>query len=200
MEDEGDYQEQLEAQTETVASNPRKRKPMDSRSNKFRDENGNVRKGKCKYCAKDLSANLSKNGTSSLHNHLKSCKSFNVEGRQTKLAFQANKDGTSLTTWTFDKDLAREKYTKMIIVDELPFKFGEGSGFREFMATVQPLFQIPSRWTVARDCFGMYSLCRNDLKAVLLEPTQRLCLTTDTWTSNLRINYMCLTAHFIDKD
>ena len=148
MKNEGDYQEQLEAQTETVASNPRMRKPMDSRSNvqdhyiKVRDENGNVRKGKCKYCAKDLSANPSKNGTSSLHNHLKSCKSYNVEGRQTKLAFQANKDGTSLTNWTFDKDLSREKYTKMIIVDELPFKFEEGSGFREFMATVQPMFQI----------------------------------------------------------
>ena len=46
---------------------------------------------------------------------LKSCKSFNVEGRQIKLVFQANKDDTSLITWTFDKDLASEKYTKMII-------------------------------------------------------------------------------------
>nr|XP_017225081.1 PREDICTED: protein FAR1-RELATED SEQUENCE 5-like [Daucus carota subsp. sativus] len=33
MENEGDYQEELEAPTETVASNPRKRKPMESRSN-----------------------------------------------------------------------------------------------------------------------------------------------------------------------
>nr|XP_017256283.1 PREDICTED: zinc finger BED domain-containing protein RICESLEEPER 2-like [Daucus carota subsp. sativus] len=88
----------------------------------------------------------------------------------------------------------------MIIVDELPFKFGEGLGFKEFMATVQPMFQIPSRWTVARDCYGMYSLKRNELKASLLDSIQRLCLTTDTWTSKQRINYMCLTAHFIDKD
>ena len=49
----------------------------------------------------------------------------------------------------------------MIVVDELPFKFGEVSG--EFQATVQPMFQIPSRWTVARESYGMYALRRSDL-------------------------------------
>ena len=29
---------------------------------------------------------------------------------------------------------------------------------------------------------------------------QRVCLTTDTWTSIQRINYMCLTAHYIDNN
>ncbi|KAK1366860.1 putative Zinc finger, BED-type [Heracleum sosnowskyi] len=149
MEDEGDYQEEVETPSETVGSNPRKRKQMDTRSdvwvhyNKIKDENGNLIKGQCKYCSKELSANTSKNGTSSLRNHLKTCKSYNVEGRQAKLAFQTNKDSgnTSLSTWTFNKDLARGKYIKMIIVDELPFKFGENARFREFMATVQPMFQ-----------------------------------------------------------
>ena len=28
----------------------------------------------------------------------------------------------------------------------------------------------------------------------------RVCLTTDTWTSIQRTNYMCVTAHFIDDD
>ena len=204
--EEQDYQAELETPTETVASNPKNRKEMERRSgvwehfSRIKDEAGNTIKGKCNYCTKELKANTSRNGTSSLHNHLKSCKSYNVEGHQTKLAFQNNSGSTSLTSWSFNKDLAREKYIKMIIVDELPFKFGENLGFREFMATVQPMFQIPSRWTVARDCFGMFALKRNDLKFLLLEPTQRLCLTTDTWTSNQRINYMCLTGHFIDKD
>ena len=154
-------------------------------------------KAKCKHCGQDLSANSSSNGTSSLHNHLKTYNSYSVQGHQSKLAFQNNRDSglTTLTSWTFDKDLVREKYIKMIVVDELPFKFGEVSGFREFMVTMKPMFQIPSRWTVARECYEMYALRRNDLKVALLEQTQRLCLTTDTWTSNQRINYMCLTAH-----
>ena len=29
---------------------------------------------------------------------------------------------------------------------------------------------------------------------------QRVCLTTDTWTSIQNVNYMVLTAHFIDND
>ncbi|KAG6722721.1 hypothetical protein I3842_03G174000 [Carya illinoinensis] len=29
---------------------------------------------------------------------------------------------------------------------------------------------------------------------------QRVCLTTDTWTSIQNINYMCVTAHFIDNN
>ena len=66
MEDERDYQEELETPTETVASNPRKRMTMESRSDvwdhyeKVKDENGVLVKGKCKYCTKDLSANTSR--------------------------------------------------------------------------------------------------------------------------------------------
>ena len=93
MEDERDSQEELETPTETVALNPRKR-TMESRSDvldhydKVKDWNVVLVKVKCKYCAKDLSANTSRNGTSSLCNHLETCKSFNVEGRQIKLAFE----------------------------------------------------------------------------------------------------------------
>lgn len=29
---------------------------------------------------------------------------------------------------------------------------------------------------------------------------QRVSLTTDTWTSLHKVNYMCLTAHFIDPE
>ena len=38
------------------------------------------------------------------------------------------------------------------------------------------------------------------MKQSLREIQPRICLTTDTWTSVQRINYMCLTAHFIDRD
>ncbi|KAK1365943.1 hypothetical protein POM88_041504 [Heracleum sosnowskyi] len=67
MEDEHDYQEEVEIPSETVASNPRKRKQMDTRSdvwthyNKIKDENGNLIKGQCKYCSKELGANTSRN-------------------------------------------------------------------------------------------------------------------------------------------
>jgi hypothetical protein len=44
----------------------------------------------------------------------------------------------------------------------------------------------------------MYDKHKKDLMKSL--KNHRLCLTTDTWTSVQNINYMVLTAHFIDSD
>ncbi|XP_073061975.1 zinc finger BED domain-containing protein RICESLEEPER 2-like [Primulina eburnea] len=106
----------------------------------------------------------------------------------------------SLSSWKFDQDACRKALTKMIIMDELPFKFVERDGFKLFMATTCPKFRIPSRWSVARDCVELYRIERENLKCLLNTLSQRVCLTTDSWTSIQNINYMCLTAHFIDKD
>ena len=38
------------------------------------------------------------------------------------------------------------------------------------------------------------------LNKFLSEHCQRVCLTTDAWTSPQNKSYMCLTAHFIDND
>lgn len=88
----------------------------------------------------------------------------------------------------------------MIILDELPFSFVEKEGFKKFMSKVQPLFRIPSRRTITRDSYEVYGELRMNLKKSFREIQPRICLTTDTWTSVQRINYMCLTAHFIDRD
>ncbi len=52
----------------------------------------------------------------------------------------------------------------MIIVDELPFKFVENEGFKHMMSIACPRFRIPSRYTIARDCFSLYSDERTRLK------------------------------------
>ncbi|XP_021754810.1 zinc finger BED domain-containing protein RICESLEEPER 2-like [Chenopodium quinoa] len=88
----------------------------------------------------------------------------------------------------------------MLIVDQLPYKFVEGEGFRFFCNMMDPRFQVPSWQTVARDCFEMYLVEKKRLKSVLKNCNSRVCLTTDAWTSIQQINYMCLTAHFIDND
>ena len=154
----------------------------------------------CKYCKRYYSGDTS-NGTSGLATHVRHCKAYNLAFNQAKISFQASKgDGVSIQNWTYDKDLCNELYTKMIIVDELPFKFGDNMGFQDFMKGVCPMFRIPSRFKVARDCFSMYVSRRDALISALCDPTQRICLTTDTWTFNQKINYMCLTGHFIDKN
>ena len=88
----------------------------------------------------------------------------------------------------------------MIILDELPFKFVEGKGFKRCMLLACPRFRIPSRWTIVRDCYQIYIDEKISLKRFLKSFSQRVSLTTDAWTSLQKINYMCLTVHFLDTD
>jgi hypothetical protein len=92
----------------------------------------------------------------------------------------------------------RESISHMIIVDELLFRFVEGEGFQNFMKTVEPRYSIPSRYTMMRDCVRLYMSEKEKLRAMFLTSDIRVCLTTDSWTSVQNLNYMCITAHFID--
>jgi len=94
-------------------------------------------------------------------------------------------------------DECRKAIGKMIILDELPFNFVENQGFKSFCQVMQPRFDIPSRLMIWRDCLKIYVDEKEKLKKALKD--QRLCLTTNTWTSIQNINYMCLTAHWIDE-
>ena len=145
--------------------------------------------------------NTKKNGTSSLRNHLNSCKKLPLSGqtKQTQLSLQSiGENENILTKWQFDQKSSRSKLAAMIIIDELPFKFVENEGFRDFMQTTQPNFKIPSRFTVSRDCYQLYLSEKKRLTTYFKKSGQRICITTDTWTSLQRINYMCITAHYID--
>ncbi|XP_050238141.1 zinc finger BED domain-containing protein RICESLEEPER 2-like [Mercurialis annua] len=201
--------------TSQEASN-RKRKAMDTRSvawdhfEKIKDESGTVISAKCNYCVKEFACHSKRNGTSSLKNHILSCMKnpHRQQTRQALLNLQPmvnNGDGVNdklgtLSAWKFDQDAIRDALAYMVILDELPFKFVEGEGFRKFMSCACPKFKIPSRWTVTRDCFQLYLAERLQLKNFMKNNCQRISLTTDTWTSIQRINYMCITAHFIDNN
>lgn len=87
-----------------------------------------------------------------------------------------------------------------MIVDELPFKTVENKGFKHFMSIACPMFSVPSRRTTTKDVYDMYMNEKRQLMSFLKQCTQRICITTDTWTSIQRVNYMCLTAHFIDDE
>ena len=85
---------------------------------------------------------------------------------------------------------------RMIIVNELPFRFIEHGGFIDFMAEIEHRFEVPSRVTVARDCLTIYIKENESLRKVLMS-SQKVCLTTDTWTSIQNINYLYLIAHIL---
>ena len=53
---------------------------------------------------------------------------------------------------------------------------------------------------IARDIYQLYEDEKVKLKAELTKVWQRVCLTTNCWTSLQKINYMSLTTHYINVD
>ena len=68
------------------------------------------------------------------------------------------------------------------------------------MQTCCPRFDVPSRRTITRDILEFYQHEKGLLKNVLGASKQRVCITTDTWTSIQMSNYMVITPHFIDAE
>ena len=87
----------------------------------------------------------------------------------------------------------------MLIEDELPFAFGEKSGFRKFMSKACPQFQVPSRRTCTRDIVRTYFQGRAKLKKFFKDSCQRVSVTTYCWTSQQQDGYMTVTASFIGE-
>ena len=170
-----------------------------------RDTSGT--RAKCNWCTKSYAADSHKNGTTNLNNHLlHQCKKIPksvLDPTQTTLSLQEGGKATSNNTLVgihFDVELCRQALARMIIVDELPFSFVENEGFRYFMSVTQPRLPLPGRISIARDCLSLYMSEKHKFRDLFTKTNQSVCLTTDTWTSVQNINYMVLTAHFIDQD
>ncbi|KAH9604933.1 hypothetical protein KSS87_022521 [Heliosperma pusillum] len=184
-------------------------------------EIGKDERAQCHYCPNHVSGG-SKSGTTVMKNHLDRCRMYppNVDKAQKLISLQSDLTGgdcgdTSvgnnslkslvekrgkLELWKFNQADTRAALSKMIIMDERPFRTVEHDGFRLFCSVACPHFMIPSRWTIARDCFDMYLEEKSKLKTYFSKLSSRICLTTDTWTSCQNLSYMCLTAHFIDQN
>jgi hypothetical protein len=97
-------------------------------------------------------------------------------------------------------DACRKAITRFIILSKLPFSVVESDSFNRLCKHLQPLWNIPSRRIVARDCFRMYRDEKLKLKAYFKSDCSRLALTPELWTSIQNFSYISLTSHFIDNE
>jgi hypothetical protein len=166
-------------------------------------------KAMCSHCSRLIGCHHRRNGTSAMMTHLQfNCpnsplKKSKLSKNQTLLQMSLKKavDNTrspQMRFVKFDPDNVRSLLVQYLIKCELPFRHVETEGFKEFVNELEPRFKVPCRATVQRDCMKLYMEEKLKLKTLL--SAQRVCLTTDTWTSLQNLNYMCVTAHFIDCD
>ncbi|CAH9122092.1 unnamed protein product [Cuscuta epithymum] len=162
---------------------------------------GHTQISTCKYCSTDIASDSTRNGTSTLQKHLEQhCPMYpgcvkNVGVGQKHLVVDNNGEDIVVTHWT--QENCTKAAVEMIVIDEMPFSAIEKEGFRRFCKIAIPKWKVPCRKTVVKMFLSMYSTMKDDLRADL----RNYCvsLTTDTWTSLQNINYMVVTAHFIDN-
>ncbi|KAL9689123.1 hypothetical protein QQ045_033555 [Rhodiola kirilowii] len=158
--------------------------------------------GICKYCNFEMPAHSKKNGTRGLLNHLKKCvvcplyEGSRAKSTQPSLINVTMGGGGALVPHVFNQKKCELLMVEFVIRDEQPFRAVEGAGFVNFLHGLQPRFKIPDRKKVARGVWELYMFEKGKIKSVICD--KRVSITTNTWTSIQNINYMVITAHFVD--
>ena len=94
--------------------------------------------------------------------------------------------GPSPTISKFDQNASRMKLVKMFVKSELPFRFVEDEDFRDFVRSLQPRFEVPSRTTLRREMWQLYeeeSQFLSPTEKVLSPITKAQIWRGRTWTS-----------------
>ncbi|CAI9283612.1 unnamed protein product [Lactuca saligna] len=110
---------------------------------RYKDENG-VQRCKCKHCGGgNYKCESGSYGTKNLGYHLNKCKVYlaTLNGGQKQLTFQYG-DENKLSAWKFDQKESRKALAHMLVVDELPFSFVEGAGFRQSPSRIHKFIEF----------------------------------------------------------
>jgi len=71
--------------------------------------------------------------------------------------------------------------------------------FNILMKWMNSNYESIGRKTIKNKCMKVYESEKEQLRKSLRE-AESISLTTDLWTSNQNVQYMCLVAHYIDSD
>ncbi|KVH89777.1 Ribonuclease H-like domain-containing protein [Cynara cardunculus var. scolymus] len=145
-----------------------------------------------------------------MHRHLESCVMKAKHVRQQKLinflpsdsSTGTNQSGfvSALNNGKLDMLKMREGIAHWITMHEHPFSIVEEEGFNLMMKRGIPEWNRVSRVTIKADAFKVYELEKKRLKD-LFKKVERVSLTTDLWKSkSQKIEYMVITAHFVDLE
>ncbi|PKA61305.1 Putative AC transposase [Apostasia shenzhenica] len=152
---------------------------------------------KCRICGTSYLYD-SRFGTGNMKRHLVSC--FKRDARDTgQLMLPKRSSSVPTSTPKIDHDMFREFLVEAVILHNLPFKFVEWEGIRSLLLHLCADLQLGTANFIGSDCFAMYNREKPRLQKIL-EEIPKINLTYDLWYSLTTDSYLCLTAHYIDKD
>ncbi|KAF6139511.1 hypothetical protein GIB67_015468, partial [Kingdonia uniflora] len=149
----------------------------------------------CKYCTKDFVCG-GNSGTNELCRYAQECvKRTTTDINQTIMG--RNSSG-EVFTFTFDQ--ARETIT-YFVCEKLPFNKVQKPVFHRWIKnSFGPQFKPPCRTTMRNGITNLFAVEKNVLKENLCKILGKICFTSDMWTLNKKLGYLCLTTHFISND
>ncbi|EOA12330.1 hypothetical protein CARUB_v10007925mg, partial [Capsella rubella] len=143
-----------------------------------------VERAQCNHCKHDYAYHSHKNGTKSYNRHMETCKVLISKVDVSKMMLNAE---AKLQAKKIDHMVFREMVAKCIIQHDLPFAYVE---YERFI----------SRNTAAADVYKFYENEADNLKRELANLPGRISFTSDLWTAITQEGYMCLTAHYVDRN
>ncbi|KAK3120575.1 hypothetical protein QOZ80_9AG0690210 [Eleusine coracana subsp. coracana] len=153
-------------------------------------------KAVCRYCGLKLTS-TKRSGTNSLRNHVaESCPRITDAERKRFVATM--KDKAMEGSFTFDPRRTRELLVKWCISAKVAFNKFDDPFFAPLIQSLQPSFNGVGRQTMCNDSVGRYQRIKEELRNELGSLDSTICFTSDIWTSNQKLGYICLTAHYID--
>jgi len=102
--------------------------------------------------------------------------------------------------YPFSQKSLIDGFTRLVIENELPFRFGETGGMQTFSkqrmdSTATPVTYSIIKRHVVKDYFEI----KRQLREYFNVYDSKISFTTDEWTDRLRNPYICLTAHWINE-
>ena len=155
-----------------------------------------IERARCNACKQEYKAGGKLYGTSSLKRHIQKCKEIKFEDVGQMIMDMQGK----LKCPKIDQMVSREMCAATIIEHDLPFNFVEYKKIRSWMKYLNPDVMPISRNTAKADVLTIHMREKEKLKQTLAAIPNRICLTSDLWTSCTTEGYICLTAHFVDTN
>ncbi|XP_034586733.1 zinc finger BED domain-containing protein RICESLEEPER 2-like [Setaria viridis] len=157
-----------------------------------------VLKAICKYCGTKLTANR-KSGTNSLRTHIaEHCPTIPSDDRNKFVATMKKKPVDS--SFTFNQQRSRDLMIAWCVRADVAFNKFDDEGFEPWMESLQPAFRCIGRQMIRNECVAKFERAKIELRSELQSLNSRICFTSDLWTSNQKLGYICVTAHYIGPD
>ncbi|KAJ1694821.1 hypothetical protein LUZ63_011519 [Rhynchospora breviuscula] len=100
----------------------------------------------------------------------------------------------------YDDAAFKDNLTRVIVQHEYKYELLEEDGMKKILTTICPDLKFLDTGTVKSDVVKLYEKERKKVLLLFEKLARRVSLSIDLWTNVKTEEYICVTAHYIDRD